>query len=305
MALYAFDGTWNKERTAGEYGRNTNVVLFRDAYLGNKKFYQKGVGTKLRFLGKLFGGAFGAGGHGRIADAYKELCACWLAGDTEIDIVGFSRGAALALAFTNHVVSKGIRDPKGSKVIAKPAIRFLGLWDVVGSFGIPIDLGPVEFQHINLGYKLTLPNEIRYAFHAMALDERRQTFRVTRVTNAVEVWFRGCHSDVGGGNQNRGLSDIALRWMLRKASASGLPISAKSIAATESVANPATPIRIGGFDVYKNPFREIRQGDRFHYTVTFRQDCNNVLDNSGMPVRGCRCESAADELGPNAIGVTA
>ncbi len=33
MALYAFDGTWNTEHSAGEYGQNTNVVKFRDAYL--------------------------------------------------------------------------------------------------------------------------------------------------------------------------------------------------------------------------------------------------------------------------------
>lgn len=28
MALYAFDGTWNNEHNAGEYGKNTNVVRF-------------------------------------------------------------------------------------------------------------------------------------------------------------------------------------------------------------------------------------------------------------------------------------
>lgn len=39
MALYAFDGTWNEERSAGEYGRNTNVVRFRNAYAGTDAFF--------------------------------------------------------------------------------------------------------------------------------------------------------------------------------------------------------------------------------------------------------------------------
>ncbi len=96
MALYAFDGTWNQERNAGEYDRNTNVVKFFHAYAANKHGY-KGVGTKLGWIGKVVGGAFGAGGKERIANAYRDLCARYLAGDRDIDIIGFSRGAALSL----------------------------------------------------------------------------------------------------------------------------------------------------------------------------------------------------------------
>ena len=65
MALYAFDGTWNSEKDAGEYDKNTNVVRFKDLYAGPKFFYQ-GVGTKHGFLGKIAGGAFGVGGHERL-----------------------------------------------------------------------------------------------------------------------------------------------------------------------------------------------------------------------------------------------
>ena len=68
MALYAFDGTWNSEKDAGEYDRNTNVVRFKDLYADTKFFY-RGVGTKHGFLGKVAGGAFGVGGHERIEDA--------------------------------------------------------------------------------------------------------------------------------------------------------------------------------------------------------------------------------------------
>jgi hypothetical protein len=58
-------------------------------------------------------------------------------------------------------------------------------------------------------------------FHAMALDEERLDFPVTRWQKdprIQEVWFTGAHSDVGGGYPAAecGLSDIALNWMMLK-----------------------------------------------------------------------------------------
>lgn len=107
MALYAFNGTWNSEKTDvqatpdNEYHTNTNVLKFRDARLA--------------------------------------------AGDATIDVVGFGRGAALAMAFTNRVY-KQVIDPRTGK---RPVIRCVGLWDVVGSFGIPINR-PVPLPEIQL-----------------------------------------------------------------------------------------------------------------------------------------------------------
>ena len=34
-----------------------------------------------------------------------------------------------------------------------------------------------------------------------------------------QIWFAGVHSDVGGWYDERGLSTVALHWMLEKASA--------------------------------------------------------------------------------------
>ena len=50
--------------------------------------------------------------------------------------------------------------------------------------------------------------------HAMAMDESRALFPLARLCDKdgqhddrlVELWFRGVHSDVGGGNGNRGLN---------------------------------------------------------------------------------------------------
>src|SRR5207247_985299 len=72
-----------------------------------------------------------------------------------------------------------------------------------------------------------------------ALDERRPSFLPTRLNGACEVWFRGVHSDIGGGNGNRGLNDITLKWMMSKAKGAGLPITDADIAALNPM--PGTP----------------------------------------------------------------
>jgi uncharacterized protein (DUF2235 family) len=41
-------------------------------------------------------------------------------------------------------------------------------------------------------------------------------------SNVEQVWFAGAHSNVGGGYADSGLSDIALKWMIARASANGL-----------------------------------------------------------------------------------
>jgi hypothetical protein len=73
----------------------------------------------------------------------------------------------------------------------------------------------------------------------MALDESRALFQLTRLSpeNAPapawlqEVWFKGVHSDVGGGNGNPGLNSISLNWMYEKAKLHGLPIIEKAVQA--------------------------------------------------------------------------
>jgi uncharacterized protein (DUF2235 family) len=271
MALYAFDGTWNAEKDAGRYDLNTNVVRFKDLYTGPKFFY-KGVGTKHGMLGKVLGGAFGVGGHERIDEGKRDIARQFAAGDRVIDIVGFSRGAALAVDFAN-VIGDGITVNGKSE---KPEIRFLGVFDIVAAFGIPIDLG-FRFNRVNLGYKLGLPQTVKYCYHAISLDEARQAFRPTRVPGGCEVWFRGVHSDIGGGNDNHALNDITLRWMLNKAIASGLPMAAGAIASSCGRANVDGKIS-HNFDPIRNRAREPKPGDLFHYTVASRPGCVNPPD---------------------------
>lgn len=272
MALYAFDGTWQKDEIDDE--KDTNVCRFLSAYNepGVANHYAAGVGTKWGAIGKIFGVAFGIGGWDRVNKAKAHLEKNWKS--EPLVIVGFSRGAALALDFANEV-SKGIKTPAG---IRKPPIAFLGLWDLVASFGIP-------GNNINLGYQLVADGNIANCCHALSLDERRYSFALTRVKyaedktqpngakRAYEVWFRGGHSDIGGGNLNHVRSNIALRWMMRQALHHGVALDATKMPTPLAVGAPEPPIKISKAYIPKG--RTVDKNERVHHTVTPREGCNN------------------------------
>ncbi len=283
--LVAFDGTWNTKKDNDTEYRNTNVCRFFEAYHANSRgphdIYRAGIGTRFGVAGRLVGGAFGAGELPRLNEAYEHVCRAWDEGDRAVDIIGFSRGAATALDFCNLIQERGIRRPGSETVIEPiPSIRFLGLWDAVAAFG----LGFLGVQELNLGHHLSLPRErLEYCFHAMALDERRLSFLPTRLPGAYEVWFRGVHSDVGGGNANRGLNDIALQWMMRKAQAAGLPILDDDIAALRPDPSARPKLDQLSLDV-----RLIAGVDRLHYTV-------KPLPGACSPPGTCAIETEDDE----------
>ena len=223
MALYAFDGTGNEDRDGDDF--DSNVVDFFRGYDDPHKdndpddargsLYVKGIGRMAQTIfGERLSEAFGIGGHRRVRQALRRLRNNLRAGDDAVDIVGFSRGAGIAISFANEV---GEEHPDLT-------IRFLGLFDTVGQFGLP-------GERLQAGHDLSCPRNVRRCYHALALDENRALFPLTRlmrddrpVDGVVEAWFRGVHSDVGGGNGNRGLNWISLNWMFRAARREGLPI---------------------------------------------------------------------------------
>jgi uncharacterized protein (DUF2235 family) len=113
------------------------------------------------------------------------------------------------------------------------SVRMIGVWDTVGSLGIPGLLFSI-FDQKRYGFlDTTLHPEVQKAYHAVCIDERRAQFMPTlwsnpdgspRVNDAqvTQVWFPGVHSDVGGSYSESQLSDIAMRWMMKKAMACGL-----------------------------------------------------------------------------------
>ncbi len=270
MALYAFDGTWNKDKPGTE--TDTNIVWFVSAYTDNK-FYQKGVGTKLGKLGKIIGGITGAGGRSRVQKARKKLRANFKRGDTTIDIIGFSRGAALALHFANKIDRKGV-ELEGGKVV-RPKIRFLGLWDTVAAFGAP-DIPA------NIGWHLDLPDCVEHCFHALALDEQRHAFKPERLEEQVaavgddrvlhECWFRGVHSDIGGGNKNNGLSSITLDWMFANAKRVGIKLDEAVVKDNSARKKEEARISVHKKEIGTSRSRVVRVGDPVHASVSYRKD---------------------------------
>lgn len=104
-------------------------------------------------------------------------------------------------------------------------IKFLGVWDTVGSLGIPGIRGLLRkyrFHNVNLG------SNIQYAYQALAIDEQRKPFKPSLwsakgLSNQVleQMWFAGVHKNIGGGYSPDGLANCAMHWLLDKAKFNG------------------------------------------------------------------------------------
>ncbi|MCA0906361.1 DUF2235 domain-containing protein [Ruegeria marisrubri] len=111
-------------------------------------------------------------------------------------------------------------------------IRFLGVWDTVGSLGVPDDLGLTKLiigdLRSNRFLDTKLGDGVQTARHALAIDEQRIDFVPTLWTghdpgrDIRQVWFAGVHGDVGGSYADHRLGDITLNWMIEEAFACGL-----------------------------------------------------------------------------------
>lgn len=254
--IFCADGTWDKVKN------DTNVrKLFKaiPQTPDQLSFYDNGVGTWGTFWRRLLGGAFGAGLFQKIKDGYKKIAEQYKPHD-DIFIFGFSRGAytARSLAgmiaicglpttgFDDHLVNTAFQAYRERDLNRRAAIlaalegyclfdakiKMVGVWDTVGSLGIPALWGGVDPQIYGF-LDTTLHPDVLNAYQALAIDERRREFPPTLwqppsppVAGRVleQVWFCGAHCDIGGGYDPAGLSDIALSWILDKAHNLGLRI---------------------------------------------------------------------------------
>lgn len=79
-----------------------------------------------------------------------------------------------------------------------------------------------------VGFHDTNLSNTDYAYHALAIDERRGPFAPSIWTEAKDcqemrqVWFSGAHSNIGGGYPDARLSDLTFEWMINMAEARGL-----------------------------------------------------------------------------------
>ena len=119
-------------------------------------------------------------------------------------------------------------------------IKMVGVWDTVGSLGIPFGNIKGVSRH-TLGFHNThLSKTVQHSYQALALDEYRGPYWAVLWTNFVpdrpevhdaapadnryveQRWFAGAHSNVGGGYQNDLLPQRPLVWLQEKARGCGL-----------------------------------------------------------------------------------
>jgi uncharacterized protein (DUF2235 family) len=287
------DGTWN----LADQPSKTNVAkvalaVRRRSAVGMEQrvYYHSGVGTNRRE--RLRGAAFGMGLSRNVLDAYRFLIHTYEPGDT-LYLFGFSRGAFTARSLAGLVHNCGILRPEQAyrideawalyrSRVDKPTsvaatlfrgayayeteIRFVGVWDTVGSLGIPVPapsfLQPLvdRFNHRWAFHDTTLSKSVNGAFQALAVDEERSAFPPTlwrQDEGAAEgqelrqVWFAGVHTAVGGGEKDSGLSDIPLLWMVRQATRYGLEFDPRVL--SEKGPDTMAPDKCIDFAVQPNP----------------------------------------------------
>jgi uncharacterized protein (DUF2235 family) len=254
--IFCADGTWDSAQN------DTNVYsLFKAMPIASDQvtYYDDGVGSDGTLIEKLTGGAFGAGLFQKIKDGYSKIAQVYEPND-DLFIFGFSRGAYTARCLAGMIAICGLptasfddnlvntafnayrqRDPNQRKTILASLsqynlfdakIKMVGVWDTVGSLGIPALLGGVD--PILYGFLDTnLHPDVLNACQALAIDERRREFPPTLWTppsppvagqTLEQVWFSGVHCDVGGGYPETALSGITLAWMMGKAKSLGVQI---------------------------------------------------------------------------------
>lgn len=252
-----FDGTDNDMKDRDTF---SNIAKLYEAYDGDEQtvfaLYKRGVGTDGGFFNDRFGAAFGRGGQERIEGmlwAVLDKIRGYHKGSGELpkrillDVFGFSRGAAIARWFVN-VIKQGAYTFEAPYDDISPdvfSIQFLGLFDTVGSFGLPgndIDCGTCF--HIKSSWiegrvvQLVADDEHRSNFDIQTLFQVQKNVPVDiQEGGFFERVVPGAHADAGGGygsGREHGrvgnqLGRIHLHLMHEEASRSGVPL--KDIAA--------------------------------------------------------------------------
>ena len=235
------DGTGNEFEK-----HNTNVVQIFEMVKKEPDFqvayYDPGVGT---FGNRYLGFIAGYGITQNITDAYEYLMNRYEDGD-QVFLFGFSRGAFTVRALAGMLRKCGLLHKGSNNLIeyatniyrgknnaelaakfketfARPCpVYFIGVWDTVKAL--------FPFSKIARFHDNYLNQEVSFAYHALAIDERRKQYAPELwqedkpISGQVieQVWFAGVHSDVGGSYAEKGLADVALKWMIEKAEACGL-----------------------------------------------------------------------------------
>ena len=184
--------------------------------------------------------------------------------------------------------------------VEEPGVVHLGMWDCVAAVGFPWRWMQVFsdvwcrklFKRRLWGlHDNKLSRKVGSGYHALALDEEREPFLPNRwaaADNVREVWFAGCHGDVGGGEIDPGLSRIPLLEMIAGAKARGLKFHRKEVEKLERQADATAAA---------HDSRGTAQGFLLSYRV---RDVDPFKDEI-HPSVGLRMENGVDGYSPKAV----
>lgn len=240
LFVASFDGTGNSKRDPEKL---TNIALVDEQFRGYARDaedrlgfvpihagYVAGPGTQGGVSG-LVDAAYGSSYQARIEDMYLQFVTQarkWLVENPDADIrilaTGFSRGAEQAAGFTRLVEARGIQDPTnavvkrdadgliiGEVVYPNPPLRAPGTVVQAAVLLDPVGTGAPRQNDRRLA------ESVVSAFQITALDERRNLFQGTLITDPgqtpdgrfLNVSVAGAHSDIGGGYRRDGLGVLA------------------------------------------------------------------------------------------------
>lgn len=271
-------------RLYGTLAKNENQIVYYDPGVGTfgaenawSRFWRKAH--------EIWGLATGWGLDMNVKQAYRFLVENYDNGKRRkgesgerdrIYIFGFSRGAYSARVLAGFIHAVGLIEPRNLNLLDyayraykrigemgkseafaevrlyerildpdRPPIRFLGLFDTVGSVIESGRFGPRLSSHA-----FSSENQsVEAVCHAVAIDERRTMFRpmlwpegqeywgnpfnqdAARPQDTREVWFAGGHADVGGGypELESGLCKVPLVWMIEHGVRCGLKFTTRSL----------------------------------------------------------------------------
>ena len=196
-------------------------------------YYHPGVGTG-GFIDRVIGGVTGYGLDRNIQQCYRFLVDHYHPGDY-VYLFGFSRGAYTVRSLAGLIRNCGIIDAEKLAIgmdvdaavheaftlyrkrgdatapTAQQSVDFrarhshpdfritcIGVWDTVGSLGIPVGLLGHLTSHLIGFHDVTLSSWVDCAYHAVAVDERRRPFVPTLWLQLPTRASTGSASSSGG-----------------------------------------------------------------------------------------------------------
>lgn len=180
----------------------TNILRLYASASGNK-FYYGGLGNEIDYTegAKQISGALAVGWEATLDTAEADLRDQLKAHpNAQVNLYGFSRGAAEAVEFARRIKDKKLGD-----------VNFLGLFDPVYSRGLPgswsFNVDPSKPGNEGNFVHVILPSNVHHAGVIYAQHDERSMFKYAAFTydegtHLMRIKSPGQHCDIGGHWEN-------------------------------------------------------------------------------------------------------